>query len=96
MKKLEPLFSFFQPMEAAEGRTAHKNGLKWRIGMASNTWKPCWIYLIPFHSGHYQKPILPQLKCLKPPVLSTAASEEPLSETYDTAEWLDISVHDRA
>jgi hypothetical protein len=36
-------------VEAAEGRPVHNNDWKGANGMALNTRKPCFIYLIPFH-----------------------------------------------
>ena len=55
-----------EPVEAAEGRTAHNNVWIGANGMASNTWKPwkpmCLMYLIPFYwfrSSHYHSPVVP-------------------------------------
>jgi hypothetical protein len=36
-------------VEAAEGKTTHNNVWNGANGMESNTWKTCWMYLVPFH-----------------------------------------------
>jgi hypothetical protein len=45
--------------EAADGRTAHSNGRNGANGLTSNTWKPCLMYFMLFHSNLYHEPLLP-------------------------------------